>query len=151
MGSSTIVKVVLVSVAVIAGLYFLSNPDEINALFDDKPDVKFFDEPKISETKIPVNFSTIISVTARNYHSEGVSNVEARLSVINGENWQEHIEFVPVTELASSLSPGETTEKINIPIKAKKLSGIETPFTLQLEIYVDGESTDKYVFDLKIR
>lgn len=151
MGSNTPVKIIVVFALAMAALFVITNPDEISAFFDDKPEVRFFETPSLSETKIPVNFSTILSVTARNYDSEDVSNVEARLSVIEGGNWEEHLSFNSATKLASSLSPGETTEKINIHIKAKKLSGTETPFKLQLEIFVDGESTDKHVFDLKIR
>jgi len=151
LSSSTIVKVVIVLVAVLAVLYILSNPDEIAALFDDRPDVRFFDGPSISESSIPVNFKSIISVTVRNYDSKDVSNIEARLSVVKGGSWQEHLEFTPVTKLASSLSPGETTDKVNIPIQAKKLSGIETPFILKLEIYADGKSVAKHTFDIKIK
>lgn len=145
------VKVSIIGLAAIIGLYLVTNPDAFSELFQDKPEVKFFGTPTISENEIPVNFATIVTMTARNLDDQEFSNIEARLSVIDGENWEEHLEFEQIIELEKILEPGETSKTINIPIKAKKISGKETLFTMKLELFTNGEDTDEYVFNLKIK
>ena len=147
----TIITIVLIATVVLGGLYAINNPDDIFALFADKPNVKFFETPSLTESAVKVNHATNLSVSARNLDDVSFSNIETKLSVIKGGSWEEHLKFEPVTKLANDLSPGIVTDKILIPITATKLSGIETPFTLKAELFVDGVRTDSYTFNLKIQ
>jgi|GEM_PF-5018893 len=148
MSANTYGKIAVVAVLALAGLI-------IGAQFVDSlqnaPNVKFFRAPTISETELPVDFSSIITVTARNNDEQTFSNVDARISVVNGANWEEHLEFPQITRLADGLEPGKTTKTADIPITARKLSGTETPFVVKLEILVDGQKTDEKTFDLTIK
>lgn len=136
---------------ILGGLYAINNPDEIYALFEDRPNVKFYESPSVDENTLKVNYATNLSVSARNYDEYSLSNIEVKLFVIKGGNWEEHLKFESTTNLAQNISPGITTDKVLIPITATKLSGIETPFTLKAELYADGVQTDSYTFNLTIK
>ena len=62
----TIITIVLISVVILGGLYTINNLDEIFTLFEDKPNVKFFETPSVTESMVKVNYATNLSVSARN-------------------------------------------------------------------------------------
>ena len=77
--------------------------------------------------------------------------MEVKLAIIKGGSWEEHLKFEAITKLTSDIFPGMVTDKMLIPITTTKLSGIETPFTLKVELFTDGVRTDSHTFNLKIQ
>ena len=62
--------------------------------------------------------------------------------MIEGGNWESHLEFPPVTELGDiDTELGITSPQKYIEITAKDVSGIDPRFKIQLELFADGLST----------
>lgn len=132
-------------IAVIAFVVFIlaTNP-EAGEFFssEPKPDVRFYDSPVLKEDKIKKGTSTNIMVMARNFEEEAVKNVEVHLSVIEGGNWESHLEFPPVTKLGDiDTELGITSPPKYIEITAKDVSGIDPRFKIQLELFANELST----------
>ena len=113
-------------------------------------DVKFF-EKSLSESQVKEGKTTVLTVVARNNEDKNtVSNVSAKLSVVDGANADESLKFVESTKLADILSPGQPSETNHIQIQALKVSGTETKFKMKVELFVNDVKTDEYLFDITI-
>ena len=132
-------------------VYFVLTPGAFDQLLDPPPDVVFFPIPTLSETDVKEGRTTILSIIVRNNeNTDTVTNIVAKLSVIEGGNPEEHLEFDKLTKLSNSLYPGDVSNSKNISIKAKKLSGEETKFRMQVELLVNQIPTKTHEFDIKI-
>lgn len=149
-----IVAIIIVTAVIIGGLiaYSQIDPEGFAKLFPESlPDVAFLVTPNPRESDIKLGTTTFIPVEVRNMElNDTIENVYAKLSVIDGENWEEHLEFNESTKLADKITPGDLSERKNITIQAIKLSGANTPFEMRIEIMVDGVSVKKHDFDIKI-
>jgi len=138
MGSGTVIGIVIGAVAIILILGIIFS-EETEIL----PNVDFYQSPVLAEEKIAKGFSTNIKVAARNYDTTPVHDVEVHMTIIEGGNWENHLDFEPVTVIDRILEPGEST---NIPkyiqVKAKDVSGIEPKFKIHLELFANGTSTE---------
>jgi len=145
---------VLIFVIIGGGLFAYSfvDPEGFEELFPKPPPkVNFHEIPKLTESDVKKDRTTILSVTVRNNENkETVSNVVAKLSVIEGSHPEEHLEFKEITPLSDTITPGDVSDTKKIPIRAIKISGQETKFRMVVEILVDGIQTDKHEFDVKI-
>lgn len=113
-------------------------------------DVKFF-EKSLTESQVKEGKTTILTLVARNNDDKKtVSNVSAKLTVVEGANANEDLKFVESTKLADMLSPGQPSESNHIQIQALKVSGTETKFKMKVELFVNDEKTDEYLFDITI-
>jgi hypothetical protein len=125
----------------------------VSILFQDSempPNVDFYQSPELAEEKIAKGFSTNIKVAARNYDSAPVHDVEVHMTITEGGNWENHLEFDPVTVIDRKLEPGESTAIPKyIQVKAQDVSGIEPKFKIHLELFANGTSTgntwEKYI------
>jgi len=115
------------------------------------PDVRFYEPPKISKQEIEVGTSEIITVRARNYEPEAVENVSVVISVIEGSNAEAHLSFTKKTSLGNiDTSKGISRSEL-IQVTAIDISGTQTQFTLELELFVEGISTEnKNTIHIKI-
>ena len=152
MNTIVVIVIAVVIIGVLGYAYSQVDPEGFAKLFPEPPPkVIFLETPNPREHDIKVGTSTIISVVVRNMEIETtVENVFAKLSVVRGENWEEHLEFNELTKLSDKITPKDVSESKNISIKAIKLSGENTPFGMRIEILVDGVSTKQHDFDIKI-
>ena len=121
---------------VILGIVF-SEENEI------PPDVDFYQSPELADEKIAKGFTTNIKVAARNYDLAPVHDVEVHMTITEGGNWEDHLEFAPVTSLDKTLEPGESTMIPRyIQVKVKDVSGFEPKYKIHLELFANGTSTE---------
>lgn len=146
------IGIVVVIIIVIFGGYAIVDPVGFDKLFPEPPpNVAFFPIPTLSESDVKEGRTTILSVVARNNENqETVTNIVVKLSVIKGENSEEHLVFNEITKISDSLTAGDVSDTKDISIRAIKLSGEDTKFRMKLELIVNGISTKTHEFDIKI-
>ena len=141
-------------IIVIIGLIAFSQlyPEDFAEMFPAPPPaVYFFNGPDLTDSTITVDTSEILTVIARNNEDiDTVYNVVVKLSVIKGENYEEHLKFNEITPLSDAITPGDVSPEKNISITGIKVSGKDTEFTMIAEILVDGVTTDDYEFDIVV-
>jgi len=107
------------------------------------PNVDFYQSPELAETTITKGSSTNIKVAARNNDNAPVYDVEVHITITEGGNWEDHLEFESVTLIDRTLGPGESTKIPKyIQIKAKDVSGIDPKYKIHLELFANGTSTE---------
>lgn len=132
-----IISIIVTAIVIIA----IFQPDIPFLRKEEKPDVRFFDSPTLAEDNIKLNTATNIKIAARNHEKTGVKDVEVHLSVIEGNNWQTHLQFNPITKLGDIPIELGTAGPAYIQIYAKDISGTSTPFKIKLELFANGIST----------
>lgn len=138
--------IVLVILASLVAVFTMSG----NAFLEFPHNVKLY-QKDLSEPEIKDGRTTILTIVARNNEDKDtVTDIVAKLSVIEGANANEHLRFTESTDLASTLLPGQVSETKHIQIQALKVSGTETRFKMKAELFVDNKKTDEYLFDIKI-
>ena len=152
MGIGLVIGIVVVIAIAFFVVYPMVDPEGFQQMFPEPPpDVNFYNGPILSNTDVKKGMSTILTVTARNNEGQNtVSNVVAKLSVIDGSNPEEHLQYKEITNLSEKITPGDVSDTKNISIRAIKVSGEYTKFRMMVEILVDGVRTDKHEFDVKI-
>lgn len=145
---------IALAIIVVVGLFAFSQfyPEDFAEMFPPPPPaVYFFNGPDLSDSIITVGTSEILTVVARNNEDiDTVSNVVVKLSVIEGENYEEHLKFDEITTLSDAITPGDVSPEKNISITGLKVSGKQSEFTMIAEILVDGVTTDDYEFDIVV-
>ena len=143
MGSGTVIVVAIGAIAALVLLSYLFSEETA-------PDVDFYQSPELADEKIAKGFSTNIKIAARNYDTAPVHDVEVHMTITEGGNWENHLEFESITLIDKTLGPGESTKIPKyIQVKAKDVSGIEPKFKIHLELFANGTSTgntwEKYI------
>lgn len=131
-------------IAVVAfGIIYAIFPEEMGNFFlsEPKPDVRFYDSPDLKEDKIKKGTATNIKVMARNFETEGVSNVEVHATIIEGSNWEKYLEFEPVIKIGDIKIEKGITDPKYIEIFVKDVAGVNPQYKIQLELFANGLST----------
>ena len=107
------------------------------------PNVDFYQSPELAENTITKGSWTNVKVAARNYDNAPVHDVEVHVTITEGGNWEDHLEFDPVTLIDRTLEPRESTKIPKyIQIKAKDVSGVDPKYKIHLELFANGTSTE---------
>ena len=129
-------------------VYFLMDPNALDAILNPPPDVKFY-ASSINKIDLKVGSVAILSINAINNEFESV-DVSLEINMI-GENAQDYLSYPETVELGTLEHNGSIFDDIKrIQITAKDVSGKFIPFDVQVNLIVDGQITDTLNYSIKI-